>query len=687
MSIPNAKEPVPPALPPPKRIDGLDDGAGSGVDLGWWLGNSKQGPLGGRSSFGSIDPHSSLFGGRAHHDAADEHNRMGPMRRGSSTSTIRATSGDEPVSPHRQLDEGYASLSGSSLTTQKSALIVPLNVAGHYPLTNACLAHDRLQGEESQSNAFLQRSVQAYDNSLLQKIDLARSDPASRNTNAPARNYQPPVFRGGVTPPSSSNVALEGRRNLGPLKPLSLSTGPSSAVGSPQRTWHDSPDSAVSPRHPVSEPLSQGYLDYRNARRETGSLSSITPDRERSYLGHQNYARRAGSLSTVGSYEDASSFANRVHRDSYDPSLATEPDPEFPMEETGLKHLNLGDRSPPRRDDYSPHSKTGQKRRASSPPREPDGPLSAGSSSTASEFSHRQPLTHRSAERKSSVPRLNNGSVSSTSSLPRSASLVSSAGMSLAASSTTSMSSFDRLSPRGTSPLSELDPTQDTAYTPTTSLRPSPRNSLSRPHQRNSSEAKTAPTSRRPSADDPGPTTHHSSSAFYICECCPKKPKKFENLAELRTHEMEKQYTCQYCHNRFKNKNEAERHQNSLHLRRHSWSCNALSGVEAAFHASPRKPSAVDVCGYCGDEFPNPANWDVRVEHLTTVHKFGECNQGKKFFRADHFRQHLKHSHAGTSGKWTNMLENACMKDEPLPERMGSVSEGVGRIDEEREEA
>lgn len=48
----------------------------------------------------------------------------------------------------------------------------------------------------------------------------------------------------------------------------------------------------------------------------------------------------------------------------------------------------------------------------------------------------------------------------------------------------------------------------------------------------------------------------------------------------------------------------------------------------------------------------------------------------KKFFRADHFRQHLKHSHAGTPGKWTNILENACMKEEPQVEsRLGSISE------------
>ena len=143
---------------------------------------------------------------------------------------------------------------------------------------------------------------------------------------------------------------------------------------------------------------------------------------------------------------------------------------------------------------------------------------------------------------------------------------------------------------------------------------------------------------------------------------------------------MEKQYTCQYCNNRFKNKNEAERHQNSLHLRRHSWSCAAIASYHAAFHpsstsAASHTPSgpANDSCGYCGQDFPNfpQPNWDIRLDHLTNVHKFGECNQAKKFYRADHFRQHLKHSHAGTSGKWTNVLENTCMKEEPPSEPPG----------------
>lgn len=142
-----------------------------------------------------------------------------------------------------------------------------------------------------------------------------------------------------------------------------------------------------------------------------------------------------------------------------------------------------------------------------------------------------------------------------------------------------------------------------------------------------------------------------------------------------------------YCANRFKNKNEAERHQNSLHLRKHSWSCAVLNNsFDSAFYPSNNIPSAdnnpsqsqppppssltaFDTCGYCGAQFPNePApDWEARGAHLNGVHKFGECNQSKKFFRADHFRQHLKHSHAGTSGKWTNMLETACMRDEPPP--------------------
>ncbi|KAK9772399.1 putative C2H2-type domain-containing protein [Seiridium cardinale] len=166
------------------------------------------------------------------------------------------------------------------------------------------------------------------------------------------------------------------------------------------------------------------------------------------------------------------------------------------------------------------------------------------------------------------------------------------------------------------------------------------------------------------------------SRGFYVCKCCPKRPKKFDTMEELSVHEAERQYECSYCGNRFKNKNEAERHENSLHMRRRSWSCSMLllGGYNLAFCESTDRPVQADICGYCGEEFtrsggsdrnrtPTEQDWDKRLEHLQTVHKFRECNSSKKFFRADHFRQHLKHSHAGTSGKWTSALENVCLAE------------------------
>ncbi|KAH8655004.1 hypothetical protein BGZ60DRAFT_385787, partial [Tricladium varicosporioides] len=160
----------------------------------------------------------------------------------------------------------------------------------------------------------------------------------------------------------------------------------------------------------------------------------------------------------------------------------------------------------------------------------------------------------------------------------------------------------------------------------------------------------------------------------YTCECCPQKPKKFETQEELDTHEQEMRFQCAYCHQRFDNKMQAERHVNALHLRRHSWSCAFISGYAQAFYNSSTNPNHADTCGYCGEEYPRSdfglgagavatdQDWKVRISHLQEAHKFKECNQDKKFFRADHFRQHLKHSHAGRYGTWSNLIENACMK-------------------------
>ena len=95
-----------------------------------------------------------------------------------------------------------------------------------------------------------------------------------------------------------------------------------------------------------------------------------------------------------------------------------------------------------------------------------------------------------------------------------------------------------------------------------------------------------------------------------------------------------KRYVCAYCGDRFEDRNEVEQHQSSLHPHRHSWSCATLqNNVEATFYPnnaeSPHPPGAIgpfDVCGYCGEEFPNlpQPDWAARLEHSIHVHKFQE---------------------------------------------------------------
>ncbi|KAG6005245.1 hypothetical protein E4U21_000324 [Claviceps maximensis] len=225
-------------------------------------------------------------------------------------------------------------------------------------------------------------------------------------------------------------------------------------------------------------------------------------------------------------------------------------------------------------------------------------------------------------------------------------------------------------------------PCSNSPYTMPTmpvSVKQSPRKTV-RPNAQGVNMSATSPTK----LTDMQKPSGSKAPLIYMCSCCLKKPKKFDTAEQLSAHEAEKQYQCIFCGNRFKNKNEAERHQNSLHVRRHSWSCSTLLDYDHAFHNSIHRPGEADTCGYCGNDFlrtgrvpgsvvlsgsvvPNyisDRDWDERIRHLQEVHKFRECNSAKRFFRADHFRQHLKHSHAGTSGKWTNILEHACMRDE-----------------------
>lgn len=241
---------------------------------------------------------------------------------------------------------------------------------------------------------------------------------------------------------------------------------------------------------------------------------------------------------------------------------------DFPMEETGasalaLRQLHLEDPPPLSSLDSvssssyyfastsnslssTADSRLGMKRRASSPPPEAshdDKTPSLVVGNPSSEHYQRNTTSstaHLSANRSSPQNRFAPGSVSSASSSGlRSGSYASSNGLSVG-SSITSISSHDRLSPGGISPSSEQQHSgRDSPYVSSLPLNSSSQDSLSRSQQRPPPESKsTAVIARKMSGQPSAPPKHSGAPKIqahvHICECCPKKPKKFDTLQELK---------------------------------------------------------------------------------------------------------------------------------------------------------
>lgn len=358
-----------------------------------------------------------------------------------------------------------------------------------------------------------------YDKSLLQKLDSRRK----LDNKSPPHSFPRASFSSsaGDTSPTSRQIALEQReRNL--LKPLSLPINPGKPglSESPLTRWADNGTPAISPRNPGPFGPS-GPFDFRSP------TETVDPDKS-----PRPYIRRSGSGSVLGMGDDTSSISSHSHRGSYDHNMFMDAEGgDFNMEETGFRRLRIDDRAY-RPDAYSPGATTGQKRRASSPPRDDSLPSLHMVSSASDLFRRRE-----SASRASPTPRLrsNCGSISSTASGPRTNSYASS--LSIAASSITTNSSYGRLSPGGISPggisPGATDTSLDSPYLTTGSIDPSP---VSRPnHQRTLSETRPLMSSRKLTDN----ISHAKSSSagklqgIFICECCPKKPKKFDTSDEL----------------------------------------------------------------------------------------------------------------------------------------------------------
>jgi hypothetical protein len=121
MSIPHSRDPVPPPLPPPRHLADIVDGRHDRPDIAWQWGNSHEDNSDWGRSIASVPPGSSLYGSASRKSFKDE--RSDDSRRGSSTSTIKSLNGAESrESIYPRIDEGYASLSGTSIGSNRSVL-------------------------------------------------------------------------------------------------------------------------------------------------------------------------------------------------------------------------------------------------------------------------------------------------------------------------------------------------------------------------------------------------------------------------------------------------------------------------------------------------------------------------------------------------------------------------------------
>lgn len=363
----------------------------------------------------------------------------------------------------------------------------------------------------------LQDSSNAYDQHLLSKIGKPQ-------------NTKPVSPRGSISlgtdnrnTPSAFAAPLRSSANL-------LSPGPPEGQALDAK-WYSPQSGAVSPRSRV------GWREYggRSPSVESNAPSAAL-DYDQGSLRGRNPRRFRG---TTPSRDDSISLPSRSNRGSYDQGVFSDIEGEFSTDEPAPpRQFILREPTPPCQE--TPH---GMKRRASSPPREPmsDDRHSLHVAASNGDLSQRRlsgpafpntlsvnsnyPTSQRTLSAASSLSIRTSGSYSST--------------LSIGGSSMTSLSPYDRTSPGGLSPSSDLD-----TYHEKSILNPSPPSTVTQPVL---ARGLPGPASLEPPAMDATgklsvPTTVVSLpkpisskiSGLFICDCCPKKPKKFDNQHDLR---------------------------------------------------------------------------------------------------------------------------------------------------------
>jgi hypothetical protein len=392
---------------------------------------------------------------------------------------------------------------------------VSLKDISHLSLETDTLLLRPFRMGHSLSQMSVERSSNAYDQQILSRIGKPGSPPRKpiglgssidrkfTTANLPFHSKSPPLL----------STLSTGEASLSPQDAIPRwSSGIQSAGISPiaRKTWADS---------------------YRSP-----SVDSImTPVVDSDHL-NRSRDRRMGSGATHV-VDDNVSLSSRSNRGSRDQGVFPDSELDFPMDDSAHpRQLNGEERAPSHLDGMSPLSRLGMKRRASSPPREATGDEPHILRTATTNGDHDQRRTGGFAFPSSTSPSVryqpNYGSASSVSSASlRTGSYASSSGLS-AGSSMTSVSSFDRHSPGGISPTSDLEAVSPSAHKSISGM------SASRTqHHREPMDIKSTPTARKMSVQTALTVSKSAAPRIgrsYICECCPKKPKKFDGLEELR---------------------------------------------------------------------------------------------------------------------------------------------------------
>lgn len=406
----------------------------------------------------------------------------------------------------------------------------------------------------------MEESVKAYDISLVAKLNGgARSEPSQRNYFAVARDFRPLSFTNATEDsslplPSHWRQAKEYPRSRPTSNPI-----PIPSPGSPHTPFErwarsSNPGDCVPPRLGLAEPaFPQAFSDIRNSG-DNASVSSYLTDNDAHSNGDARM-RRSMSASVLGPVFDDSAIVSSS-RNSYDP-YGEDSDQQMddaPSHVSQMKRLTIHEaRTPPKSNSYPNqphHQRAGSKRRASSPPNEDimvgsseptrKGLLLESVGSDIYDHSRRTSPIHQGGIRNSPggppkyhtsgmFPRSASGSFVSASASSAATQWSSSIGPFSVASSITTA---DRGSPATsfTPSLADLEIVGDAPFRqsqlPMGANRPNNR-------QRTLSETTVTPGSDR----DNIAVKHHSApkmTGVFICECCPKKPKKFESLSDLQ---------------------------------------------------------------------------------------------------------------------------------------------------------